>query len=394
MSSQSGAAGAPRGHQPALDGFRGLAILMVFVFHAVRVETGGWMGVDLFFVLSGFLITGILVDSANGPRYFRNFYVRRALRIFPLFYGVLALLVVLTPLLRLQWRLGHLSFLFFCQNIAMNADPSLVEILPAVSVIHLWSLAVEEQFYLIWPLLVWWVRDSRKLMRLCLWLMGGGLVLRLAVLGAGLAFHRNFQEWIYMELPTHWDGLVLGSWLAMAVRRWPMETVRRRMRAPFWLAVLTLTAVVAGSRSLGHDGNAMCSIGYTAIAVVFAGVLLRALTPGSGAAQFFSLRPLRFLGKYSYGIYVYHRLFGPALLPGLYWLQSKLHSAGLGALLYLAAWFAGSVGIAVASYHLWEQPFLRLKDRLAPSRSGQTGERPEGWGREGVEAEQLEGAGV
>jgi peptidoglycan/LPS O-acetylase OafA/YrhL len=187
------------GHYKPLDGLRGVAILLVFVFHVNGIAdhlraswfgvvlllgaSWGWMGVDLFFVLSGFLITGILIRSLNGPRYFRNFYIRRALRIFPLFYGVLLLLVVLTPFLHLEWRLGHISYLFYCQNIAMEFSPDLRVLPPAIHLEHFWSLAVEEQYYMIWPMIVWLVRKESRIMKLCFAMIACGILLRILAIG-------------------------------------------------------------------------------------------------------------------------------------------------------------------------------------------------------------------
>ncbi len=113
------------------------------------VSYGGWMGVDLFFALSGFLITGILLDTRENLRYFANFYIRRALRIFPIYYTVLGVLLLLTPLLHLRWHWGHAAYWVYLGNIAYNVNPDLSVLRPAVSFVHLWSLAVEEQFYLV-----------------------------------------------------------------------------------------------------------------------------------------------------------------------------------------------------------------------------------------------------
>ncbi len=153
---------------PALDGLRGLAILAVVEFHfaegltnASRPESAiynvfrtGWLGVDLFFVLSGFLITGILSNSKGTPGYFRNFYWRRALRIFPPYYAFLFVFGVLYPLARhrpLDAPWWHWTYL---TNVAIAAG------LPVNSCSHFWSLAIEEQFYLLWPLLIYML--SRK----------------------------------------------------------------------------------------------------------------------------------------------------------------------------------------------------------------------------------------
>src|SRR6266567_1195509 len=237
-----------RAHYLALDGFRGLAILLVFLVHLdgavshlkdswvgtvlILGASWGWMGVDMFFVLSGFLITGILIGSVNDRRYFRNFYIRRSLRIFPLFYGVFLLLLLLTPVLHFEWHPVHIIYLFYCQNIVTTFNGAAGVLRPFVDLGHFWSLAVEEQYYMIWPLIVWLLRDERKIMRLCLLLIGCSIVLRIALISllpSNLAL--NF---IYKELPTHWDGLLLGSWLALAMRRWPIGELQRRTRWLSW----------------------------------------------------------------------------------------------------------------------------------------------------------------
>ena len=132
----------------------------------MSVWFGGWIGVDLFFVLSGFLITGILYDAKGGPHYFRNFYMRRSLRIFPLYYAFLILIFAVMPLLRASgadhvgkqvWMWTYLSNVLFAR-VGWEGMPA--------HTTHLWSLAIEEQFYLLWPLLVW-LASRRRLIQLC-----------------------------------------------------------------------------------------------------------------------------------------------------------------------------------------------------------------------------------
>lgn len=152
-------------HIPSLDGYRGLAVLLVISFHFLsRTGTGplaviasvGWSGVDAFFVLSGYLITGILYRRRGTHGFFRDFYARRALRLFPLYYFILVAIFLLTPLLHVRWRLGQLPFFFYGANFSLSVDQTLGFVGP-LRLQHLWTLALEEQFYLLWP----WVVGSR-----------------------------------------------------------------------------------------------------------------------------------------------------------------------------------------------------------------------------------------
>ncbi len=371
-------------HIPALDGVRGLAILLVLLGHTYdtmghlkatwfgRVLTfggnWGWLGVDLFFVLSGFLITGILISTVSGPGYLRNFYLRRALRIFPLFYGVLLLLAVLTPALHLVWQRGHLAYLFYCQNIAMNLNTRLSAVEPAVSLQHFWSLAVEEQYYFVWPFVVWLLRDERKIMRVCLILAGISILFRIVV--ASLLPPNISVMTIYWELPTHCDGLLLGSWLALATRKWPTIDLIRHTRVLVWLALIVFLGAGCYFGSLDFHNPGMEVIGLSVVPIMLAGVVLRCCAPGGAISVFCSGRPLRFLGRYSYGIYVYQMLFVKPLQMGLLWLQIHLHSRTFAGIVYLMLWYSATVCVAGLSYKFLESPFLRLKGRLAPHVEG------------------------
>jgi peptidoglycan/LPS O-acetylase OafA/YrhL len=181
----------------SFNGLRATAVLSVFIHHysgflnLTRLGSFTWAGVDLFFVLSVFLITGILYDSLEAPHYFRDFYVRRALRIFPIFYGFFVVLFLLTPLLHLRYYLGLLAFFFYVGNLAVpftdlhRHNPTIIFMLhhgatiQVANIGHLWSLCVEEQFYLVWPAVVWLVRGRRALMKVCI--MGSGLALLIRI---------------------------------------------------------------------------------------------------------------------------------------------------------------------------------------------------------------------
>jgi peptidoglycan/LPS O-acetylase OafA/YrhL len=320
------------------------------------------MGVDLFFVLSGFLITGILLDTRELPRYFTNFYARRALRIFPLYYTVLAVLFLMTPWLHLEWHAGHLAYLVYTGNIAYNLDPSLVSVRPAVSLLHLWSLAVEEQFYLVWPLLVMLVGSRRRLAWICGGLSAAGLILRIGLL---MWLPRaSAYEWCYAELPTHMDGLLFGALGAICVRTIPLDQVLAWTKRvlPFALASL-LVVIVSGG--IDFHSVPMIVFGFPALAATFTCIVLFALKPGGAVNRIGSLSGLRFVGRYSYGMYVYHILFWPALGGVLPWLQSRLHSVTLGGVCFVLLMLAATMVTAVGSYELYEKPWLRLKGRFA-----------------------------
>ncbi|MHB1935967.1 MAG: acyltransferase family protein [Acidobacteriaceae bacterium] len=377
-------AGPSRSHVPALDGVRGLAILLVLVSHLMLFNdhTGsrfgdslaalrglGWVGVDLFFVLSGFLITGILYDTLHDPRYFRSFYMRRFLRIFPLYYGFLFFLLILGhwgPGLHFEWHGRQYVLLTYMQNTGLWFP--VTDFHPGVwaDLNHFWSLAVEEQFYLFWPFLVLLVRDRRRLMALALSLSGIALLLRIA-----FYLHGSSPLLIFMLTPCRMDTLLLGSLVALVVRGDSGWIPRR------WVVPLALvSAVVIIAYTLWHLGADMrdfffgATFGYSVIALGCVAVLAAALEPESVAHRIFRWPFLRSLGKYSYGIYVLHIFVAhgiAALTDGLLgaslriWLTPRFHSRPLAVLAEFCFNAAAVFLAAYLSYNLYEVHFLRLK---------------------------------
>ncbi|MEO6805803.1 MAG: acyltransferase [Edaphobacter sp.] len=367
-------------HIRSLDGLRGVAFLLVFFRHYgisshqgswwIKIVTSicsvGWAGVDLFFVLSGFLITGILLDTRGHPGYFSNFYARRALRIFPLYYTVMGVLFALTPWLHLEWHKGHLAYLFYAGNIAYYLNPDLAQVRPAVSFLHLWSLAVEEQFYLVWPLVVMLAASPQRLAKICGYLSLGGLALRICLLAS--MPHGNAYEWSYAELPTHMDGLLFGALAAICIRTFPLDRTLQLVRKILPGALIVMGFVLVRGGPDFHS-TPMILAGFPALAAVFACLCLLALRPGSFANRFGSLSALRFIGRYSYGMYVYHILFWPGLSWIQPWLQVRLHSIVLGGVCFTLLMLGGTMALAVASYELYEKQWLRLKSRFAYDKS-------------------------
>lgn len=360
----------------SLDGWRGVAILLVFVRHyflttqvhqpwiraAMGVASAGWIGVDLFFVLSGFLITGILLDTRGHKSYFRNFYARRTLRIFPLYYGVLLLALALTPFLHLQWRPADVTHFLYVGNIAVQFDPSLMGIKPWINLDALWSLAVEEQFYMLWPLAVLWIADRRPL-RWIAGLMGIALLLRvgmLVLLPVGHAF-----EWNYKVLPMRADGLLCGAAAAILFRSGSAQHGADRLRLPSWFAGAGIAAIIVCDHRLEFHSVLSSILVFPCLGILFARLLLVALHARTWAYRIGSTGWLRFFGRYSYGMYIFHRLLNSVGL--MRWLQERTGSMLLGGVLYVILMLALATVAAVLSYELFERHFLKLKRRFSYS---------------------------
>lgn len=362
-----------RRHVDALDGLRGVAILLVLlhgfdvlqnVSGAVRafdvVLDAGWIGVQLFFVLSGFLITGILLDTRASPSYYRSFFLRRVLRIFPLYYGVLFVAFAIIPWLvpvaqdygRHQvWLWTYLANYVSPFGYGEAAFP------------HFWSLCVEEQFYLAWPFLVRFgsIRGVA--------LFSAALVVIAAASRVYLRLHFAEpvgHETAYMFTPCRVDALAIGALAAVVTRvEWLASRWRRfGSRNLYMLGAVVICAGLLGG-GIGRVGMAMQFFGYPIIALGFALVLLAALQGETWATRVLSAAPLRRCGTYSYGMYVFyaplHLFVGLPLLARLQRAPSFVESMG-----YELAAIAATFALGALSYHVYERRFLALKPRVAP----------------------------
>lgn len=369
---------ANRGYFPALDGIRALAFLMVFAQHYLQVPWG-WTGVDVFFVLSGFLITGILFDTRDDAHRVRNFYVRRTLRIFPLYYGLMLLLLLLDPLLHWRWNLEWLAWPMylgnFCRGLAPLAHRPALELLanfqPAslnhpkvhLNMGHFWSLCVEEQFYLVWPWVVFWIRDRRKLMDLCL----ASLVICPLMRVVGNHTLPQFmlqQEVLYRWTPFRVDALLIGGLVALARRGPSPQRVLLVARVGFGVLFGTLVLWLALNPYARHGPQSyvypswVFSWGLLFVDLFSTCLIVMALEPGSLVFHIFNWRPLRWLGRISYGAYVFHDIFHGAF--AILVVHCRLpHARSMIAAIALVC----TLVLSWASFRWYETPFIRLKER-------------------------------
>lgn len=373
-------------HVLSLDGLRGMAVLGVMASHLFPGTTRGTLlepvgaalhfgayGVDLFFVLSGFLITGILFDSTSDSGYFRKFYARRTLRIFPLYYGVLFSLFLLTPLLGIQWHRINWALVFYLQNTNIFGNFYALQLVPGLSLNHFWSLAVEEQFYLVWPFAVFFIRDLHKLIWTCFSLSLAALLLRFI-----LVFHNANYDFINCSTICRADSLLFGAVLALLLRSGLHDFVLASAKKIFFavaavIVLLNLTRVLIE----GHPewlyvfDSSYLAMRYTLYALASAALIAWCLWPSSLPRRFFEGRTLRFFGKYSYGLYVLHYVaagFFISTFRGwiLHLTSSKfIGVVGSGFLTFLVA-----IVLAYASYNLYEKQFLRMKRYFNYDRSG------------------------
>ena len=328
---------------PQLDAVRGVAILVVMLHNSgafPRLFAQGWMGVDLFFVLSGFLITGILLDTKQSDGYFRNFYVRRCLRIWPLYYSALFFMFVLVPFLRpseAHMVFGSRSspwwaYPLYLQNFLVP-NPTGATGLLAVT----WSLAIEEQFYLVWP----WV------IRYCSHTQLRRVAIAVICVSPALRFYLSLHHVdIYTNVFCRLDALMAGALLALVLRSenfLPSNFIKRAWTALFIAAPLALITATLNARWIAFSLTAMAAVSFVYLALFSAQKWLRvALTN----------RFLVYTGTISYGLYLLHKI--------PFDMAKTFHFDG-HPLLILPIAIVASYALATLSWNLLEKPFLRLK---------------------------------
>lgn len=375
---------APKGHLAALDGLRGFAILIVTLYrfagggqgkeipagYLCDILSHGYRGVDLFFVLSGFLITGILYDSKADPHYFRNFYARRSLRIFPLYYAFLVLTLVLAPLVSATAatvfapaKNDQLWLWLYGTNLLQASTGSW----PFGCLNHFWSLAVEEHFYFFWPLIIFWL-SRRAAIGACLVLIATAFTSRVGFLLLG---GNEVAPEVFTLFRT--DALAMGALVALLARGpHGIQGLSARALRGLWI----LTPIVF---LLSIEHRRFFTIPDTLFAAFFACVLVVAITASekSYAARMWNSKWLRFFGKYSYAMYVFQYPL-ILLLASILSAETLGHTVGdatAGRLLYIVLMTAITAMCAIASWELVERRFLSFKKYFevpVPKREGQS----------------------
>jgi peptidoglycan/LPS O-acetylase OafA/YrhL len=352
----------PLGYRPELDGLRALAVLAVMLFHANAGWTkGGFLGVDIFFVLSGFLITRLLLEERDFTQHIAlaRFYLRRVLRLFPALVVVsLACAFYASVWLPHDQVVSTWRDVFSTATYHMNWVQALGTRPPYGLLDHAWSLSIEEQFYVVWPVMLIIAHRIGGVRAVCGVALVGAVAsatLRLALLIDGRPFNR-----LYFGLDTHADGLLIGCALAALTLLWPDLPRHVTGRVSRWLGPLALVGIGVAVATVSLTSRALFAWGYLVFVLVTA-VLVADLYARGLTSRLLHHEPLVAIGRISYGLYLWHWPVYLVLNGGrIHWGFIPL------TLLRLAV----SGLLAVASFLLVEQPFLRLKRRLEPALAG------------------------
>ncbi len=376
-------------HYPALDGLRGVAVLLVIWFHSSCIilpqcfvitrdvaqlsdfnhfyyiaTMFGHTGVDLFFVISGFLITGILIDTRNDQNCLKNFYIRRSLRIFPLYYAALLLFITYIALSsNISEVMGTqmLMHVFYLQNWWPTFRTGEFDMIS-----HTWSLAVEEQFYLFWPLLFlsFYKGRIREVLPLCCFLIFFSWFLRF--------YLSDIEKYklAYTSTISRLDTLILGALLSVVCHHY-LDILKKQAHIFKYLAIISFLGLVAffyfNAQTTNIAHAQMTKIGLTGFSIFYT-ILLAYIFLGkrnSITHKLFNIHFLRQNGKISYGLYVIH-------VPVLYAIKRSglLNEMGFwtqhGAIMILG--YTASFLLASLSYKYFEKPILKLKEKYAPIR--------------------------
>lgn len=370
---------AHTGFIPALDGVRGIAILLVLIHHftlyrptrgidhwIAALPVGGWAGVDMFFVLSGFLITGILIDSRNSANYFKSFYMRRALRIFPLYYLVLFVALVLLPMLPVLHTVivgpypnpPSWPYWTYLTNFSIS-DRDLVHGWIDVA----WSLAIEEQFYIVWAIVVFFC-PPKWLGALCVAIIAGEPVARTIAREQGVA-----DLSVYVLTWFRLDGLASGALLAWLLRRGSLERLSPAVTPAVIIGMAGLAAITAYGGDAWWWVPGMPQIGYSLVILVAAALVIAAVYKPADSlwSRALSAGWLRAFGKYSYCLYLTHlpvmRLMREYVFDPFDY-EALMIAPWIGQVAFYAVATIPSFALAWISWRIFEAPILSLKSKF------------------------------
>ena len=361
-------------HYPELDGLRGIAIFLVVAYHARSIVQpdsfpamafhsvleAGWIGVDLFFVLSGFLITGVLFNSVDQKDYLARFYVRRIFRIFPVYYLALVAFPLGFYLLEMPQYAGPvgISYWVFLQNWLPFFGA-----MPDERFAHFWSLGIEEQFYLLWPILFLVLHRHKWALHAFAGLILASVVFRIFFV------HYNTHSAGYFSTLSHIDGLIVGSALAYIFRqKHDPEKLRGLCTMVLTASPVSLVAVLIIANGFQMQNGIVLVYGLISVSVFFGSIVALSMLVPEHSKSRVMLRAAwpRFVGRISYGIYVYH--WPLTLILMHYW---PANGAGywLNFLMFFTVVWCASIYVAWLSHLFIEQPIMTLRERVAPARA-------------------------
>ena len=362
-----------RTHLRSLEGIRAYAFLLVFAVHFTGTNLNilsrwswrapwllacqiSYAAVPIFFALSGYLITGILVDTRSRESYFKTFYARRALRVLPLYYVTLAGLGVFLVHRNFHFLARHVLFLVYLQNFWPSC--AIYNLGSSVYIGHLWSLAVEEQFYLIWPLIIWVLPQRRDLLVFCYAAIALVFVLRFFWPFFSLSSGAAYENTLFRS-----DALMMGAVLALH-ERGPMSNLSKLRRPAAILGsagvlILATRALVYG-QSLPYDYFGI-AISTPVLSVIGASIVVLAITPGTLVHQVSEAGWAVSLGRMSYALYVLHQLFAPVFLHSVIPALCARWGSAIGHITGMSLAFALTYALAIVADRLIEQPTMKLK---------------------------------
>jgi peptidoglycan/LPS O-acetylase OafA/YrhL len=355
-----------RPHYPALDGLRGIAILMIVIYHNFgyieKYIFFGWLAVDLFFVMSGFLITDILMNAAGTKNFLRNFYYRRILRIFPLYYLSLVLFLIVLPRLPIESGIKYYSdnqvwIWTYLQNWLYIFKPPV----HTNTLNHLWSLAVEEQFYLLWPLAILLIRKPKYLLVFISLLLVSTVGLRLWIWTHHIAGFAYYNLYTFTRI----DGICIGCMVALLARIDANFLKKYTSGIVLFFAALNF-AFFFINRKFQFSFPFLALAGYTTFAMMLGLLVNQAVTRETKLINLlFNIPILKFFGRISYGFYIFHWPVYLLLSPYVSGWVSRFTHGRLAEILVSSLSTLTAIALSWLSFNYFEKYFLKLKMKFA-----------------------------